>query len=143
MGHWERGSSMPALYDSQSGVTELSARSSIVCALAKGWSPAKNGELSSKYSKECVIESKPVNFTMSSKTSKLCKRATKNPMGSVKGLVVVAHSKRKSLHYVDVSSSVSVCRWWKCGTISNPSRFALFGDPTEFTDYKWCVHCSR
>ena len=26
LGHWERGSSMPALYDSQSGVTELSAR---------------------------------------------------------------------------------------------------------------------
>ena len=97
LGHWERGSSMPALYDSQSGVTDLSARTSIVSALAKGWSPAKNGELFSKYSKECVIESKPVKFTVSSHISKMCKRATECPLGSVTGLVVVAHSKRISV----------------------------------------------
>ena len=145
LGHWERGSSMPALYDAQSGVTELSARSTIVSALAKGWSPAKNGEIASKYSTESVIESVATSYKISNWATDLCKSHKRRSCDLIKGLLVVAHTKRKRLHYVSVSSTHTLCRWWECGSESSPGKCAVFGDPSSdvLVDYVWCRHCIR
>ena len=39
MGHWEKGSKMPRLYDSEAAVTELQTRQTIVDAYRGGWKP--------------------------------------------------------------------------------------------------------
>ena len=144
LGHWERGSSMPALYDAQSGVTELSARSTIVSALAKGWSPANNGEIAAKYSVESVVESSASKYKISNLATDLCKSRKRKTDVPVLGLLVVAHTKRKRIHYVSESSTHTLCRWWECGSSDAPGKFAVFGELSDFlVEYSWCRHCLR
>ena len=45
LGHWEKVSKMPKLYDSASRVTELQTRKSISDVLRSGWRPAPDGYL--------------------------------------------------------------------------------------------------
>ena len=43
LGHWEKGSRMPGLYNSASCVTELQTRSVIAETLRTGWRPSTDG----------------------------------------------------------------------------------------------------
>ena len=45
LGHWEKGSKMPGLYNSASCVTELQTRSVIAETLRTGWRPSTDGNL--------------------------------------------------------------------------------------------------
>ena len=145
LGHWERGSTMPALYDAHSGVTELSTRSSIVGALAKGWSPAKNGEIAAKFVEEPVVESKAAGFTIAKMACKLRVQQPQRPLDQVEDASAVAHTKRKRIHMVNGDTGATVCGWWKCGTRGAPSRYADFCNPGPklLEEYSWCAHCIK
>ncbi len=54
---------------------------------------------------------------------------------------VVVHNRRHRVHLVAPSSSVTVCGWWRCGTPTEPSPNAIFGDAPS--DYRWCAHCEQ
>ena len=45
LGHWEKGSKMPRLYDSSARVTELATRKTVLDAFRSGWRPASDGNL--------------------------------------------------------------------------------------------------
>ena len=147
IGHWERGSSMPAAYDSSAGVTELSTRATIVNALYQGWIPAKDGELAPTYVPSSLSGEKApkwriwkhLDLAQAGKKSRSC---TSVPAGS-SGPRTVAHLKRKRLHFAEPGTDVTVCRWWKCGTFAQPSPFAVFDYSPDAPGFVWCRHCQK
>ena len=115
LGHWDKGSSMPAKYDSAAGVTELKARSTILSAFRSGWRPAEDGEV-------------PRHPHASSSSTLVC---SQDPS------IVVINSISGRAHRVMPGCSRTICKWWTCGTPDLPAKDAVFG--RVGTDL--CKHC--
>ena len=146
MGHWQRGSAMPNVYDASSGVTELSTKVSVLSALSYGWCPAKQGEVVPDYAVPASHPGKVPSWQV----AKCFNSSAKQPRRPVHGSsfllqpLVVAHTRRKKLHKALPFAGKSMCRWWSCGTIEAPSSSAVFGDNVsdiQLIEYDWCRHC--
>ena len=116
LGHWERGSKMPALYDSASCVGELNTRKRICDALRTGWRPASDGEL-------------PKNLADYSQAAAMPESVEATPAAAplvANGACRVYNSKRNRIHANRPPSTKSICGWWVCVTSSEPSQYASF-----------------
>ena len=146
MGHWQRGSAMPNVYDASSGVTELSTKVSVLGALSDGWCPTKQGEVVPDY----VVPASHPGKVPSWHVAKCIIGPAKQPPRPLHGVgfllqpLVVAHTRRKKLHTSLPFAGKTVCKWWSCGTIEAPSSSAIFGDcvsDIQLIEYDWCRHC--
>ena len=99
--------------DNASGVSELHARHRVLEALRSGWMPVREGEL-------------PIM------------PSTSGPTAS--NVIMVGHKRTRTIHSVELDSSLTKCKLWMCGTRQDPSTAAVFDDiPSE---WKRCK-CSR
>ena len=119
LGHWDKGSNMPAKYDSAAGVTELKARSTILSAFRSGWRPAADGEVPK--------HPFPSTSTITSSASSSC---SSDPM-------VVVNGSNGRAHRVLSGNRRTICKWWTCGTPDLPAKDACFGS----VGTSMCKHC--
>ena len=109
LGHWAKGSEMPNNYDNAAGVSELMARVKIMNALRQGWRPAREGEI-------------PLAIP-----------------GSIARVVPVGHIGSQKIHMVSTTATLTLCRFWNCGSSSNPDRNALFENiPASYSQCRAC-----
>jgi len=148
LGHWEKGSKMPRLYDAAACVTELQTRKSISDVLRTGWRPAANGQLPSPATPVTRLAVCPATPAVRSDTPQRKKQRVNGMMAgseidekinttsrqslsssstSVLSLVVLNTQRRKA-HRVVPPNTVSCCGWWTCGSPNEPAGNAVFGD---------------
>ena len=124
LGHWEKGSKMTRLYDSERCVTELQTRTLISAHLRSGWRPAVNGEL-------------PMPATPATPFG-LCPATPRIPVSTERGngdsvktsssnsRIMVRNTQRNRVHLVRPPSIKSVCSMWTCGATQDPGHNADF-----------------
>ena len=131
LGHWEKGSKMPARYDAASCVTELQTRKTITDVLKTGWRPAEDGSLpvpATPAVDRMACPSTPITAMVAPQIHAVTaeiKGLTKTP--EVAARMMVLNTQRKKLHLVAPPSTASMCGWWRCGTAAEPARNAVFG----------------
>ena len=111
LGHWAKGSRMPRDYDSAAGVSELATRSAVLQQIRRGWRPGEDGMLP------------PAPVEPKEETIEEC---------------AVGHKRRKTIHKWK-GGTVSLCKWWSCGSRSRPSADALFQEVPDH--WKKCHMC--
>ena len=123
LGHWSKGSSMPATYDNAAGVSELKARYKVIEAFQTGWRPARQGELPSA-----------LPTASASSTSTRGVQHTE--------FVMVGNKTTKRKHYQETTDTVTLCGLWQCGSpLLRPEAHAIYdGLPGDF---KMCATCDR
>ena len=144
LGHWCKGSSMVREYDSNAGVSELAARSSIMCAAREGWRPVMNGMLPMPLPATPAAQSlvrgcpatplPPATLSTSSCTSPM------TPSSSLPKLDYVLHTQRCKWHYSAHGSGKTSCKMWTCGTVAEPAANARFAD--EISGFSMCRPCA-
>jgi hypothetical protein len=163
IGHWTKGSNMPRKYDSCAGVSELKVRETLMRAIRNGWRPAPEGCLPASASGFLVPRvPDPVGVGgvagVPDTSRHPCGRSVPDlapvgvpdPASVVPADVVpdprpenpcsVGHSKRLKLHRT-MGTGVSLCKMWRCGTVSEPAAAADFTD--SCLSLKKCVNCWR
>jgi hypothetical protein len=139
LGHWEKGSKMTRLYDSERCVTELQTRSLISSHLRSGWRPAVNGEL-------------PMPATPAAQLT-LCPATPKIPVanevveggssvavagGGSTSRRMVLNTQRNRVHLVCLPGVKSVSGMWTCENPIAPSRNAEFNGPMSAKKCRLC-----
>ena len=133
LGHWERGSKMPKHYDAAACVTELQARKTISDAVKSGWRPAGDGELPQmvgQLSTGCPT-------TSSCMPSSTCTISSTSSSVSIK----VLNRRKRTLHLNTPPSTVTICKWFTCGTMEHPATSAVFNPNEEESGQKKCRNC--
>ena len=146
LGHWERGSKMPLLYDNARCVTELQARKTVGDALRSGWRPAEDGQLPMPATPggdmiKCpgtpALAIGAPNFPSATIESTSSDAATTS---NAPRRVMVYNNKRHRVHIVLEGQIKSLCDTWTCGTAAKPSWNAEFAGPMNATK---CTVCFR
>jgi len=138
VGHWNPKSGMPRRYDSAACVSELAAKSSILAAVAAGWTPVAPG---------CVPNPAPATPAPTTPafgpapstpgappTKRLRRAATPNQRvahhPSVKILVkdVIVLNTESGRHHFYAGHTATLCGLWQCGTAQQPASQAKFLD---------------
>ena len=126
LGHWEKGSKMTRLYDSERCVTELQTRTLVASHMRGGWRPAVDGELPMPATPAANITMCPATPRMPME-SKIVDSKVASSSSSLSKMVL--NTQRNRVHLVKPPSIKSVCAMWTCGTPQNPSRNAEFNGP--------------
>jgi hypothetical protein len=151
LGHWEKGSKMPGLYNSAACVTELQTRSTIAETLRTGWRPATDGNLitpATPVMERTMMPRTPMASivtpkmgTMVEATAVMPETATQVPEDKSKILVVV-NTQRKMAHRVKLPSEVSLCMWYTCGSPDKPAHNAKFTSVGSARKCSKCFGCN-
>ena len=146
LGHWKPGSAMPRAYDSQAGVSELSARMAITDALRAGWRPVQEGDLPQRV----PSRRRRMGVSRSTAVNGLAKRrpVPSSVAASVHAPPTCSHvlaprvlnTRRRVAHRAAATGRATICRWWTCGTPCSPAPCALFTEDVP-QDYKACPKC--
>ena len=126
LGHWEKGSKMTRLYDSERCVTELQTRTLVASHMRGGWRPAVDGELPMPATPANNITVCPATPRVPAEPSVADDEVFRTPIPSSR---IVLNTQRNRVHLVKPPSVKSVCTMWTCGTPLIPSRNAKFEGP--------------
>ena len=135
LGHWEKGSKMPRVYNDAACVTELATRRIVLDSFRSGWRPATDGSLPAPATPAMVRNripgtpslavAKPQQFDRSSDAGpKVNDRM--NPTTPM-GVSTVVNTRRNKAHRVQQPNATSVCGFYTCGSALNPAPNARFG----------------
>ena len=138
LGHWAKNSSMPRKYDSTAGVTELSARVSIMQAFRSGWRPVGAGCMPSRTGLPPQGSSSSGGTPLANVVSP-GNRGCDNPPGP--DYIMVGHKKRRRVHFVKSANFMTKCNVWNCGTETAPTEHASFS--AEVQNWRLCRNCGR
>jgi len=151
LGHWEKGSKMPGLYNSASCVTELQTRSTIAETLRTGWRPATDGNLiapATPVMERTMMPRTPMASivtpkmgTMVEATAASAGTATQVPKDDSK-IVVVVNTQRRMAQRVKLPSEVSLCMWYTCGSPDQPAHNAKFTPVGSARKCSKCFGCN-
>ena len=144
LGHWAKDSSMVRRYDTSAGVSELSARSTLLRAVREGWRPVSDGTLPnplpSTPGAQALVRSIPQTPISYGRAAPAGRVGQAVPSGRP-CFIRVGHRTRKRVHLVSEPHRVSMCGMWTCGTRSDPVAHALYEDiPLSWPD---CRNCER
>mgnify|MGYP003324326614 CR=1 FL=1 len=151
LGHWEKGSKMPKLYNSAACVTELQTRTVIAEALRTGWRPASDGNLPTPATPVMERTMMPRTPTASFAVPRAEAEAPgKAPPGSkaedtqaeAPEIVVVVNTQRNMAHRVRLPSKVSLCNWYTCGSPDQPANNAKFTSAGSARKCSKCFGCN-
>ena len=151
LGHWEKGSKMPGLYNSASCVTELQTRSVIAETLRTGWRPSADGSLPAPATpvmeRTMMPRTPSVNTGLEKADVKVAATATSlNKVGDDQGeapkTLVVINTQRKMAHKVTLPSRVSLCQWYTCGSPDQPAPNASFAPVGSARRCNRCFGCN-
>jgi len=140
LGHWEKGSKMPRIYDAHARVTELQTRKTVADAIRGGWRPATAGNLPAPATPALVrmSNSSDVAWAVNDGT---CRRPSPLPRPhrspSPVRAKTVYNTHRKMLHMVVPPRKVSMCNFWTCGSVEEPAWNANF----TITSGRKCTKC--
>ena len=147
LGHWEKGSKMPVVYNSAACVTELQTRSVIAEALRSGWRPASDGNLPAPATPMMERSTMPRTPTATVAVPKAAAKTSEEAPQEVKAeatqadapkIVVVVNTQRKMAHRVRLPSERTLCIWFTCGSPARPAHNAEF---TAVGSNKRCFKC--
>ena len=140
IGHWRTGSSMPRAYDAEACVSELAAKTSVMTAVGRGWTPVPSG---------CVPLPAPPTETTHVESSTESGTATKK--SKTKGEKVdeiwkkeVVINTTSNAHHLYGGRRRTLCNRWACGTPEEPAAHAVFSfNVGELNAEVLCDYCRK